>query len=142
MFRILIPVDGSDASLRAVDHLIAHAAMFQPGAVEIDLLNVEPPLPGAVADFVSAEQVKQYHQEQGMKALAAARERLQRTGLKHQHHVAVGEPANVIAQYASERKADQIVMGTRGLGSIGGLLLGSVATKVVHLAEVPVVLVK
>jgi nucleotide-binding universal stress UspA family protein len=48
----------------------------------------------------------------------------------------------MIAQYAKEKGCDQIVMGTRGLGTVQGLLLGSVATKVIHLANVPVMLVK
>jgi nucleotide-binding universal stress UspA family protein len=48
----------------------------------------------------------------------------------------------MIARFARERGCDQILMGTRGLGAIGSLLLGSVATKVIHLADVPVLLVK
>jgi nucleotide-binding universal stress UspA family protein len=43
---------------------------------------------------------------------------------------------------AREKSIDHIVMGARGLGSIQGLLLGSVATKVIHLAEVPITLIK
>ena len=142
MFRILVPVDGSEASARAIEHLIVKAATFRPDALEVDLLNVQLPVTGYVATFVSAEQLAAYHQEEGLKTLAAARERLQRAGLKHAHHVAVGEPAHVIAHYARERKADQIVMGTRGLGSVSGMLMGSVATKVVHLSDIPVLLVK
>jgi nucleotide-binding universal stress UspA family protein len=43
---------------------------------------------------------------------------------------------------AKEHGCAQIVMGTRGLGTVSGMLLGSVATKVIHLADVPVVLLK
>jgi len=142
MFRILIPVDGSQAATRAVEHVVAKAAWFVPGGLEVVLLNVQMPVTGSSAMFVNAEQLKQYHREEGTRALAGARERLQRAGLKHGHHVAVGDPPQVIAQYARERKADQIVMGTRGLGTVTGMLLGSVATKVVHLSDVPVLLVK
>ena len=53
-----------------------------------------------------------------------------------------GTPAAVIHQIAGEEKADHIVMGTRGLGGIRGLL-GSVSTQVLHLVgEVPVTLLK
>jgi nucleotide-binding universal stress UspA family protein len=48
----------------------------------------------------------------------------------------------MIAQVAREEDIQHIVMGTRGLGSIQGLLLGSVATKVIHLADVPITLIK
>ena len=142
MFRILVPVDGSEGSTRAVEHLIAKAPGFLPGTLQIDLLNVQPSLTGSASTFVNAETLKAYHQEEGLKALAAARERLQRAGVQHAHHIAVGDPAQVIAQYARQQKADQIVMGTRGMGAVSGMLLGSVATKVVHLSDVPVLLVK
>jgi len=54
----------------------------------------------------------------------------------------IGSPAETIARIAREVGANQIVMGTRVLGSLGNLFLGSVATKVVRLAQVPVTLVK
>jgi nucleotide-binding universal stress UspA family protein len=54
----------------------------------------------------------------------------------------IGSPAETIDHVAREVGANQIVMGTRGLGSLGNLFLGSVTTKVVRLAEVPVTLVK
>jgi len=56
--------------------------------------------------------------------------------------VKAGLVAEAIAQVARDESINHIVMGTRGLGSIQGLLLGSVAMKVVHLAEVPITLIK
>ena len=53
-----------------------------------------------------------------------------------------GHTAEAIAQVAREEDIDHIVMGTRGLGGIEGLLLGSVATQVIHLAKVPITLIK
>ena len=52
------------------------------------------------------------------------------------------QEAEVICRYAKEKGCDQIFMGTRGLGSVSSLVLGSVATKVIHLSPVPVLLVK
>jgi CBS domain-containing protein len=54
----------------------------------------------------------------------------------------IGSPAEIIDRVAREVGAHQIVMGTRGLGSLGNLFLGSVATKVVRLAQIPVTLVQ
>ncbi len=54
----------------------------------------------------------------------------------------VGAPADAILKFAKLRCCDQIVMGTRGLGAVAGLVLGSVAMKVVQLADIPVTLVK
>jgi nucleotide-binding universal stress UspA family protein len=53
-----------------------------------------------------------------------------------------GDPARAIIGSVNKSRGDEIVMGTRGLGRIGGLLMGSVATKVVQLAPVPVTLIK
>ena len=57
-------------------------------------------------------------------------------------HVEQGEIAPTIARLAQELTCDQIVMGTRGRSALGDLILGSVAVKVLHLAKVPVTLVK
>jgi nucleotide-binding universal stress UspA family protein len=54
----------------------------------------------------------------------------------------MGEPAPAIAAHVERHGADGVIMGTRGLGTVGGLVLGSVATKVIHLVECPVTLVK
>jgi nucleotide-binding universal stress UspA family protein len=48
----------------------------------------------------------------------------------------------MIAEVGRQENCDAIVMGTRGMGAVSGLVLGSVATKVIHLADVPVTLVK
>jgi nucleotide-binding universal stress UspA family protein len=136
--RIMLPVDGSDASLRAVEHVIKAAAghKTQP---EIHLLNVQPALP----KFVSRAQLDTYHRDEGMKALQPARAKLDAAGLKYDHHIGVGEePAQVIASYVKDKKCDQLVMGTRGLGSVAGALLGSVTTKTLHLVGIPVLLVR
>lgn len=53
-----------------------------------------------------------------------------------------GAPAAAIDRAAREENVDHIIVGTRGLGGVRGLLVGSVATKVLHLVDVPVALVK
>jgi len=57
------------------------------------------------------------------------------------HRTGAGEPPHVIVDYAKENGCYQIIMGTRELGTLTGLLLGSVATKAVYLSEAPVELV-
>jgi nucleotide-binding universal stress UspA family protein len=142
MAKLLVPVDGSENSLRAVDFVIKKAGWYRE-PVEIHLLNVQPPIvSGNVTMFISQDQLNDYYQEEGLKALEPARAKLDGAQVPYQHHILVGDPAEMIARFARERGCDQILMGTRGLGAIGSLLLGSVATKVIHLADVPVLLVK
>ncbi|MFL6621221.1 MAG: universal stress protein [Sulfurifustis sp.] len=141
MRRLLVPFDGSDASGRALDHAQRALSSYKEGA-ELHLLNVQPPLPGDVAMFVGAETCRKYHQDEGAKVLAPARARLEAAKVPYVWHVSVGDPGEVIARYAKEKGCDEICMGTRGLGRVAGMLLGSVTTKVIHLSPVPVLLVK
>jgi len=139
--RLLLAVDGSEFSMRAVDYLIKDARRYKEG-VEIHLLNAQHALPGHAASHIARDQVQDYHQEEGLRELAEGRKRLDAAGVKYHFHVGVGDEAEVIAGYAQEKGCDQIVMGTRGRGAVSNLLLGSVATKVINLSPVPVLLVK
>ena len=141
MQKVLLAVDGSESSLHAVAHVIKRAGAAKDGC-EVHLVNVQYPLHGSVSTFIEAGQIKQYHHDEGMKVLAAAREKLDAAGVPYQAHLFVGEPAEVIARFAKEQGCEEIVIGTRGLSGISSLLVGSVATKIIHLADVPVLLVK
>lgn len=141
MRKLLVPFDGSDASSRALDYAQRLLGAYQDSA-ELHLLNVQPPLPGDVGMFVGGETVRKYHQDEGAKVLASARARLDAAKTPYAWQVSVGDPGEMIARYAKEKGCDEICMGTRGLGPVAGMLLGSVATKVIHLSPVPVLLVK
>jgi nucleotide-binding universal stress UspA family protein len=139
--RILVPVDGSQAALRAVKHAAAIAAH---GKGEVHLLNVQPILPmyGMVRAYMRLPQYKAARAALARQALAGAEKLLAREKIRRRDHVMYGEPGETIADAARTLKCRMIVMGTRGQGAVGNLLLGSVATKVIHLAKVPVTLVK
>lgn len=143
MLKILVPVDGSDTSNRAIDHVISKASWYTT-ETEIHLLNVQHSIPygSRVSSVIGHDALQQYHREEGLAALQPARQKLDAAGLKYQFHIGVGEPADVIVQYAKEKGCEQILMGTHGRGAVSKVLLGSVATKVVALADVPVVLIK
>ena len=104
------------------------------------LLNVQRPFPGTIKGV--KEQAEQYHREEGVKALEGVRKMLDAAGITYAYHISVGEAGDVIAHFCKERNIDQIVMGTRGAGAVASMLIGSVAQKVLHLVNVPVLLVK
>ena len=139
---LLIPVDGSDYSTRAVDYAIQRLkTCIEP--VRLHVLNVQMPIVTVnVKLFVSQESLQEYYREEGQKAIAPALEKIAGLGLEATPHIGVGEPGKIICDYATETAATEIIMGTHGRGALAGTLLGSVAQKVVHLATVPVVLVK
>ncbi|PKO42119.1 MAG: universal stress protein [Betaproteobacteria bacterium HGW-Betaproteobacteria-4] len=140
--KILLPVDGSECSLRAVDHLITHVGWFRD-VPEIHLLHVHAPIPiGRVQAHVGKETLHAYYLEEGQEHLVEAQKKLDAAGRFHTTHIHVGQPAEVIARLADELACDLIVMGAHGLGALAGLVMGSVATRVLHLAPCPVLLVK
>jgi len=137
---LLVPVDGSSNAERAVDRAIELAGM---GLVkDVHLLNVQLPLPSAVTTFVKKRAVAGYHHDEGVKALATARAKLEAAGVPHELHIGVGQPGETIVEFCKELQCDIILMGTRGHTGAIGVLLGSVTRDVIHKAEVPVTLVK
>lgn len=141
MSKILIACDDSPGALRGLAYVISKIQCGREKA-ELHIVNVQYPLHGGVSTFISAAQIKELHQEDGAKALVAARKLLDDAGIPYQAHVFVGEPAEVMARFANEQGFDEIVMGTRGQNQISTMLLGSVSLKLLNLSKVPVLLVK
>jgi nucleotide-binding universal stress UspA family protein len=138
----LIPVDGSEAANRAVENVIASVAWLKE-APQVYLLNVQWKLAsGNVKLFINQDTVNDYYREQGMAALADARAKLDKAGLAYSYHISVGMPAEAIVQYAQEQGVDQIAISAHGQGTLSDLLLGSVVSKVAHLAKMPILLIK
>jgi YjbE family integral membrane protein len=141
--RILLAVDGSEHSRKAIEQVLALSKESRdPHSMEIHLANVQPGLPGDVSGFVPKDTVKDFHHEHADAALKTAREMLQQAGLTFKEHEAVGHAGPVIAEMANKEGCDLIVMGTRGLGAHSAALLGSVAQSTLEHAKVPVLLVK
>lgn len=141
--KILVPVDGSPASLRALDLAIKMAT--QNAGTSLLLLNVQNiraiELAGA-SEARDTDWLREEGSRASAKALKDATGKCEHAGVTFETLVRAGQIAEVIAQVAREEDIQHIVMGTRGLGGIQGLLLGSVATQVIHLAEVPITLIK
>lgn len=143
MLKFLIPVDGSEPCTQAVKQLAKYLGWMKE-EVEIHLLNVQQRIPYGrrVSSVLGRARIALLQKEGGLAALKPARKLLDGTKVRYHYHIAEGEPAEVITQYAREKGCDQIIMGTRGMGSASSLMLGSVATKVVQLSPVPVLLAK
>jgi nucleotide-binding universal stress UspA family protein len=137
----LIAIDGSVPSLKVIDYVITEAAS-RTVKPELFLVNVQTPLSSDISRFIDEKVVADFHREAGNTALAQAKQKLDAAGLAYSAHIMMGEAAPTIVEFAKDKGCSQIVMGAHGFGSVVGLFLGSVTTKVVKLSSVPVMVVK
>jgi len=142
MRKILVPFDLSENSLRALRHAVDLARAL--GQCELHIVHVhESPLSYTRSSaYMPRSEIEGELDKHSAEILQPALECVTAAGIPHRSAILTGTPADAIVHYADENDCAGIVMGTRGAGAIGNLLLGSVATKVVHLAHVPVTLVK
>ena len=135
--RVLIAVDGSDLALAAARCWSGwHGSEAQP--LHAVLLAVAPPMPDPLPDSgIEPGRVERALTGMGDRQLEAAREAFAQTQLSWEALVRIGAPAAVIADEARRQSADLIVLGTRGLTPLRGLLLGSVALRVAQTSPVP-----
>ncbi len=142
MLKMLIAVDGSAHAQRAIE---AVARLQQKTAeLKVLLVNVrDVPLYSEQYTAREAQAAESMLQQEQSRLLDAALAAARQAGLKQVSTAAeVGLAAQEITRVATEMGADVIAMGTHGRSVLGGLFLGSVAQRVVHLATMPVLLVK
>ncbi|OGS97316.1 MAG: hypothetical protein A3K04_00550 [Gallionellales bacterium RBG_16_56_9] len=141
MQRLLVPVDGSENALRAVKYAIGFAQSTSQPA-ELHLLHVQEPVPSHVHAYFSVSDIEKMGTDAAEKILQPARRLCDEAAVSCITHARVGPIAQTIAACAGELQCNAIIMGTRGMGAIASLIIGSVTAKVIHLASVPVTLVK
>ena len=141
--KILLAVDGSKNSLDAVDSLIKHAGWFREKP-QVELVTVHLPLPKLprIDLVVSKSEIQRYYQEEGDALLAAAKGKLDAAEIPYQPRVLVGAIAETIVKHAQSSRCDLILIGSRGMTELGKALVGSTAARVLHISDIPVLLVK
>jgi len=141
--KILLAVDGSRYSLDCVKYLIEHLdwASEKP---QVELVYVHLPVPklAGLGAVVGKKQLQRYYDEEGAQALKSARDLLDRAKIAYSARVLIGTPAETLVAHAKSMRADLLLIGHRGMTAAANLVLGSVATKILHLSPVPVLLVK
>ena len=142
MQNVLVPFDGSESAKRAV-HYLVEAAQAYPNLL-VHLLNVqrEANLYGNYVPATMLEDLRQGAIKHAAAVNAEAVQMLQAASVRYETHEAVGDVVTEVVAAVKNYNCDTVVMGTRGMGSLGNLVMGSVATRVVHDVNVPVLLVK
>jgi nucleotide-binding universal stress UspA family protein len=136
--KILLAVDGSKTSIDAVKFAIKHAHWFsEPPTLEVVSAHAQisvPRFPGMRG--IGKAQMQQYYEEEGGKRLAEAKKLLDQAGVRYEARVLIGNLAEVIVKHAKKTGCDLIMVGAPQA------IVGSVCSKVMHLSEVPVLMVK
>ena len=142
--KILIPVDGSEGSWRALENAVAIGEKF--GAELVVATVIQPYNNAALLSVpLDAKTITDGNSELekvGDKVLQMAAERLMGYKGKVDYCVEVGHPSERIIALAKKSNAEAIVIGSRGLSGIAEFFLGSVSSKVSQYADVPVLIVK
>lgn len=140
--RILIPTDGSTRSDAAIEMGVNLAKSV---GAEVMVLHVVPKIPQYAQLDYSGTSYKAFIEELekfGEQMLLLVKEKFADSGIKLETKMCKGNPSHEICLEAKEGRYDLIVMGSRGLGEVKGLLMGSVSSKVVKHADCPVLIVK
>lgn len=141
MTHVLVPIDGSASATRAVQW-VARTLAGQSGA-RVALVHVQPAIDAwEVRSHLGADDIARWHASASQAVLEPAAAILRERGIAVTTHPAVGDVASEIAAHVTRLGCDSVVMGTRGLGTVQSLLLGSTAMKVIHVVDVPITLIK
>lgn len=140
MRKLLIAIDGSMHSDNAVRFAVGFVK--EHGPAELHLVNVEPKPIAWQTRGMEPEAIHAHLTSLSHQTMKSAQEILKAAGVLGHTHTRIGEIAEEMVALGDKLGCDTIVIGTRGLGAISGLALGSVTRKVLHLAQVPVICVK
>lgn len=135
---ILLAVDGSEQSMAAARHAVKAARCY---GAKIFLLHCHKPVPSTLGEPNFSEAVD-WLAKDAAGVIAPYIAYLKEEGTDFEHRVIAGETVRTIVDVAEAEPCDLIVMGSRGLGDFAGLLLGSVAHRVLQTAPCPVTVVR
>ncbi len=136
--KILVPMDGSKNSFKALDMAITLAKQFGAAIVGLCAIPLEPPIymPGMASHF------KAKITEGAKKFLEEAKNISEQNQVEFKYFIAYENPTKYVSEFANNREFDLIVIGSHGHGALREMLLGSVAHSTVHKAKTPVLVVK
>jgi nucleotide-binding universal stress UspA family protein len=147
MPRVLAAVDGSEQASCVADYIVDRFGGSV--ALHVVVLNAQPKPQEWRTRGIAKNAIRDRLRELGQKATALISERLEQAQIATKPRIELGDPADTIIRCAKEEGCDLIVMSARRMGRIGSALVrntgvtwGSVAAKVVKLADIPVVVVK
>ena len=135
---VIVAMDGSEQSLLALDHARAIAECFRSMLILVHAF----PHTSDLRDSIEYNHLVELRIKRGEEIIEISRKQLVRTSIEVDVELLEGPAPEAIFSVAATRNADLIIMGSRGMGSIKGMVFGSVSTKVSHYAPCPVMVVR
>lgn len=139
--KILIAADGSVYTKRMLAFVAAHEEGLG-SQHRFTVLHCVPAIPHRAAAFAGKDQVPAFYEADAEAVFKPIRAFFKMHGATATFVHRIGPPGPTIARFAEKYGFDLIVLGTHGRGAIGGVVMGSVATKVLSLCTTPALLVR
>ncbi len=139
--KILVAVDGSPYTKRMLAFLTARDEWFGPRHA-YTVISVVPPVPPRAASVLAKDVLKSHYEAEAERVLKPIRAFLGKQGVAAEYVSKTGLAAEIISAVAEKGNYDLLMMGSHGHGSLGNLVLGSVATKVLAQCRTPVLLIR
>jgi len=141
--KILVALDGSEFSLKALDFAIDLAKKYQSQLILTHVVirqiyAINPPEAGILAGTAIVRELE----AEGKAILARGEETVKAQGIPVETRLRQGVPAEELLRAVADEKVDLIVLGSRGLSQVKAFLLGSVSDKVSHHAKCPALIVR
>jgi len=157
MFKnILVPIDGSEHSLRALTYAVELAKQFKSTLILMHVYSLPKPTPISpamplggpptetttpMAIEITTELIQKTKQK-AQEILNRAKEKAEEQNVAVQTLIKEGKASEEIVKAAKEKNVDLIVMGARGISKIKEILLGSVSHGVTRNSHCPVLIIK
>lgn len=150
IYNILVPIDGSKPSIKALDMALSLAEMYSANLVVLNVVPAVEPIhlctspSGAAISLIGLDSYLKgtYTKHEAMLADVLQNAKNLKPHVNISIKLEFGNPAKIIILMAKLGNFDLIVMGHRGLSKIRELVLGSVSHQVVHNAECSVMIIK
>ena len=138
--NVLVPVDGSENSYRALDAALLLSEKLGSNITAVHVME-QVPITHIGSEKLLSEFLEAYKKE-NQDILSKCSEIATQKGLTIKTLLLQGNPASVILDYSKQEKFDLLIMGSRGLGKFKELILGSVSSKLVHHSTCAVLLIR
>jgi len=135
--KILVPLDGSKNSIKALSNAIQLAKQTDASITGLSVIQAFPTEMGLARTIIGKIQTKHYKHY-----MAIAKGMCTKKNVRFLDMIEYGEEGRTIVSFAHKNRFDLIVMGSRGMGKLGELFLGSTSNYVMHSSKIPVLIIK